>query len=369
MLTLFSDPHLGTARKAHTTPESSKRLNQLIFKQCLKVSRYNADELYNENFCLGDLFDKTNNDEATLLQGAEICKNVDLIMAGNHDVANREGVVSTLHALSEVVADSFDEEGRVLHTTMFCMPPETVGGSTYYRTRATCAEFWVVPHHPSQEAFIRTLHNVMDKVQEAGDHNHYLLLHCNVNFELAGDNDAVLNLPDEMTEQLLQHFKRIFVGHEHNPYTRFDDRLVVVGNTFPTSFSDVSDKYLWQLDGLRDELQKVSIWKKSKHYLELPYGTDLAEVKTPEAWQFIDVVGREAVATGVEVSKYLNDVRKSLPNALMVRQNVELVDVLDRVDVAGDKPALVNLEERIRADLEGSDLVTTWNELHAEASK
>lgn len=366
MITLFSDPHLGTARKAHTTPESSKRLNQLIFNQCLKVARYNESELNSTIVCLGDLFDKTNNDEATLLQGAEVCKYLDLLMAGNHDVANREGVVSTLHALSEVVAPEINSEGEVTHELMFCMPPSAVGGGVHYTTHADGAELWVVPHHASQEAFIRTLYKLIDEV--TGEHNHYLFLHCNVNFTLAEDNDAVLNLPDEVTEFLLTKFKRIFVGHEHNSYTKFDARLVVVGNTFPTSFSDISDKYLWELDGRSDTLEKVAIWEKSKHYLGLPFGTDLDTVQTPEAWQFIDVVGRESAATGVEVSRYLNEVRKTFPNALMVRQNVELVDVLDR---AGDvsRPALVNLADRIHNDLEGSDLQAVWDSLHAEASE
>ena len=53
----------------------------------------------------------------------------------------------------------------------------------------------------------------------------------------------------------------------------------------------------------------------------------------------------------------------------MIRQNVELVDVLARVDSDAAKPALVDLPGRISSDLEGTDLLDLWNELHEEVQK
>lgn len=364
MFTLFSDPHIGTHRKLHATPQSSKALNQKIFKQAKTIAEC-ADGTV---VCLGDLFDKTNNDEATLLQGRAVARYVDFLLAGNHDVANREGVVSTLHALAEMAEDDVElVEGAGCSPIRYIMPPQSVGGSHYFIESTQDSTHYFVPHHASQGAFIRTLHEVLDVALDTSGHN-YLYLHCNVNFTLAEDNDAVLNLPDEMTEQLLGKFARIFVGHEHNSYTRFEDRLVVVGNTFPTSFSDVSDKYIWRLDEANNVLKRDLVWSKDEGYLEITYGTDLSTIENPERYQFIEVIGRETVGTGVEVSKYMHEVRKVFSNVLLARQNVELVDVLDRVDTS-EKPELVDLSVRIARDLKGSDLADLWDDFSREAEQ
>lgn len=364
MFTLFSDPHIGTHRKLHATPQSSKALNQKIFQQAQTIAKCAGGTVV----CLGDLFDKTNNDETTLLQGRAVARYVDFILAGNHDVANREGVVSTLHALAEMADDDrgiYEDAGGA--PSQYIMPPQSVGGSHYVVEHTLDATHFFVPHHASQEAFIRTLHEVLDAASDTVWHC-YLYLHCNVNFTLAEDNDAVLNLPDEMTEQLLEQFARIFVGHEHNSYTRFEDRLVVVGNTFPTSFSDVSDKFIWKLDDANNVLEREQVWSKNESYLEIVYGTDLSTIENPERYQFIEVIGRETVGTGVEVSKYMHEVRKVFSNVLLARQNVELVDVLDRVDTS-EKPELVDLSVRIADDLKGSDLADLWDELSREAEQ
>ena len=357
MITIYSDPHLGTERAAHTTPASSAALNRRIFEQAMRCAQMP------ESICLGDLFDKTNNTEKTILQGAEVALHTKVVLAGNHDVANREGVVSSLHALAEIMRDTQPPE--------FILPPESVGGTTHCVKELDGAIHVFVPHHASQKAFMRQLVELTDfgsgDTALPPDAKAYLHLHCNVNFDLAADNDAVLNLPDEMTEELLSRFNRIFVGHEHNSYTRFDDRLVVVGNTHPTSFSDLSDKYVWELDSATDELRKVKIWSKDDRYLELVYGADLSEIEEPERYQFITVVGRESVATGVEVSKYIAEIRKLCPNLLMCRQEVELVDVLERVNVEDSSPKLFNLSDRISDDLKDSDLQGVWDELRREA--
>lgn len=356
MLTIYSDPHLGTVRKAHTTPESSKRLNQRLFEQVRDIVAAPEGETL---LCLGDLFDKTNNDEATFLQGYQIAAKTLWTLAGNHDVANREGVISTLEAVHNVLSE--ERSGCSI-----IMPP-AVGGSDHTSIRMGDYRIVMVPHHSSQEAFVRTLNKVL--TEDYTESHAYLMLHCNVEFDLADNNDAVLNLTAEMSDKLLTKFSRIFVGHEHNSYTKYDDRLVVVGNTHPTSFSDISDKYVWSLNGSNNTLQKTCVWSKAHSYLELPYNTDLSSIEHPERYQFIDVVGRESTASGVDVAKYINSARKTFHNAFMIRQNVELVDVLARVDSDAAKPALVDLPGRIASDLEGTDLLDLWNELHEDVQK
>lgn len=62
--TLFSDPHSGTRRAAHTTRDSSKALTEALYQQALHIANNQKNVA-----CLGDLFDRAFNDEATLVQG------------------------------------------------------------------------------------------------------------------------------------------------------------------------------------------------------------------------------------------------------------------------------------------------------------
>ena len=93
--TLFTDPHLGTRRAAHTTRDSSKKLTLALFKQAWDIIEDAENPV-----CLGDLFDRSQNSEDVLVQGYEIASNCRWVLAGNHDESDRADTVTSLRALS-----------------------------------------------------------------------------------------------------------------------------------------------------------------------------------------------------------------------------------------------------------------------------
>jgi len=337
---LFTDPHLGTRRAAHTTRESSKRLQQSLFDSAMKIAQGAENPI-----CLGDLFDRSANDEATLVQGYSVASRCVATLAGNHDCSNREGTVTSLDALAEMGCP-------IVRSPNLSTPFFAVLNGIYF-----------VPHHASQALFEKAM---FDAAAHAAHHREglasVLMLHCNYDcaFEI---EDDTLNLPAEVAEQLLNAFDYIFLGHEHKPSTHFNGRVVVLGNTAVTSFSDVSSKFIYELEMTDDslDLRPIEIWSKAKGYRKLKFGEaipDLAGV------QFVDVVGTEA--DGVAVSQYLQEVWAASDDLLAVRNNVDIADVL--ADETSDEPAEhIDVAQRIDNDLEGSDLQALYRELRKEA--
>lgn len=341
---LFSDPHLGTRRSAHTTRDSSRRLQNMLYTQALVASEPT------NSICLGDLFDRAANDEATLVQGYKVADRCLLTLAGNHDLTNRAGVVTTLDALHSVL------DGRVVISSNISEPYFEVHGAP---------TFWVVPHHASQTLFDEALRAAAQSAKKQAPNGHrYLLLHCNYDVPFDTE-DSTLNLSPEMAEHLLKSFTRIFIGHEHNSKQLCEGRLVIVGNVMATSFSDISDKYRWELDTREDRLTAVKIWDKSTNYREIEYGSPLPDL---DGVQFVDVVGAEPVDNGVEVADYVRSIWDAGgPMLLAVRNNVEIIDHLAGDSVDTSKPALVDLKQRIGDDLEGSDLQPLYRRLLSTA--
>lgn len=340
---LFTDPHLGTKRAAHTTRDSAERLKSMLYTNALVAS-----EPMN-SICLGDLFDKAYNDESTLIQGYTVAHRCLQTLSGNHDETNRVGAITSLQALKQM--------GAPIVSCPDLFTP-------YFEN---FEEFWIVPHHASQEVFDEALRDAADlrsDTQDYADGKHaYLLLHCNYDCPFDTE-DSTLNLSPELAEELLETFTRVFIGHDHNPKMLMNDRVVVMGNTHPSSFSDVSNKYRYVLDVSTDELTKVLIWSETDNYREVEFGSpipDLAGV------QFVDVVGSEAVDNAVDVADYVRSIWDASGRLLAVRNNVMVIDHLAAEGADSQAPALVDLSRRIESDLEGSDLQGYYKHLLSRA--
>ena len=343
-ITLSSDNHLGTRRQAHTTRESSERLRQMLYTQSMVATQGPLNRQYN----LGDLLDRATNDEKTLLQAYEIGKRYRAVIAGNHDETNREGTVTTLRALAHV------------GVPVICSPDL----STPYFEQVDTYLFFV-PHHASQELFMQALQEASEAAAQC-DHPTYLMLHCN--YDWPGVNpleDNTLNLSAEDAGTLLETFNRIFIGHEHNSKTAFNDRLVLVGNLFPTSFSDIGDKFIWHLDTEEDTLEKECICSESTIYREVKYGEPLPDLT---GVKFVDVVGATSAENSVDVAMFVRNIWNNDNDQLLaVRNKVELNDGLHTVESVSDQPTLVDLSGRIREDLKSSDLLPLYDRLATQA--
>lgn len=363
LIRLFTDPHLGVTRGDHTTRESSQRLQNKLYEQAMRIV---TSDVLEENprplFCLGDLFDKAFNPERIIAQGINVASRCEITLSGNHDETNREGTITSLQVLEEAGC-RICRSDNLSEAFFDCFSDGAYQG------------LYMVPHHASQELFLAAC---QEAAEHAATHRDglasVLLLHCNYNFGLAV-TDNTLNLPEDFAEQLLESFDLIFIGHEHNPSTHLDGRVVVMGNTHPTSFSDISDKYVYTLDLERAEYTREAVWLKSKGYREMKLGEAPGDMS---GVQFVNVVGQEAVGSAAEVTDYLNSIWKAgeylvegVPHndLLLVRNRVALKDALEGIDTAAEPVQLEDLQTTLRRDLQGSDLEPLFAELLAEVTQ
>lgn len=352
-LTIFTDPHLGTNRAAHTTRTSSQNLKQALYHQAMSI----VSAAQNPVFCAGDLFDKAFNPEAVLVQGYNVASRCWQTLAGNHDETNREGTVTSLRALQDM-------------GVAVCSVPDL--STPFYEAFES---IYLVPHHASQELFETAMFRAAEHAAQTREGlASYLFLHCNydIGFEIT---DNTLNLTSEVAERLLNAFDFIFIGHEHNPSTHLDGRVVILGNTHPTSFADISDKFVYHLELDTAELTKELIYSKDAHYLQLTLGDPIPDL-TGIHW--VDVTGRGTAADSGAVNDYLNQIWKAsfyqpegeegMETELFgVRNKVALQDSLQGTSTDIGLTEVVSLQDRIRKDLKDSDLASLYEELLADA--
>lgn len=339
-LRFWTDPHLGLNRTAHTTPTSRKNLREALFQKSLE-----AVDTPHPNFCLGDLFDTCNNDEYTIMQGAQIANRCYYVLAGNHDMSNRDSAVSSL----EVVAAL----GKVALQPLRMV----VGGMAVV----------MVPHFKTQAEFEATLKEEVEvEVARSAAYQRVLLLHCNYGcpHELT---DSTLNLTREMALQLLDGpFDYILIGHEHNARSDFGGRLQILGNIHPTSFSDISDKFVWELED--ETLTPIKVWDKETGYLELtPRQVKDKMYDASVPYQFIKVTGIVPGAELPDVCRAINALWTAFPSALMIRNDVRAEEVV--LDNSIEIAKAVDIPSRITQELQGSILLPRWNAYLAQVGE
>lgn len=342
-LTIFTDPHIGTRRQAHTTRESAAALTQALYQQAMAI----VENAESPVFCAGDLFDRANNPETTLVQGYNVASRCWMTLSGNHDELNRLGEMTSLQAIAEMGAT-------------VCSAPDL---STAYFD--SFESIYMVPHHASQELFEAAMKSAAEHATTNRDGlASFLFLHCNYNFDLAIE-DNTLNLTEALAVQLTKAFDYILIGHEHNGSTHLDGRVVVLGNHHPSSYHDLSDKYVYHLDLETAELTKTCIWSKATSFAEIRMGSELPDLSEV---QFVDVTGIADAAGALEVAEFIQAIWKAGPELLAVRNSVQIGDHLAGTNLEDSRPALVDLKATIAEDLAGSDLLPLFNALMQELS-
>ena len=347
-LILFSDPHLGLSRAAHTTIDSSRNWRDSLFhaaKAAPQVAISEAGAGTTFTACLGDLFDRYTADAQSILQGCSVLEEVDLLLVGNHDLSNRTDTVSSLQLMD-----------RMLHMELFGDSKFSV----HYPDQA--ASLYSINHQLTQQAFDQCLDEAQEDATRIFLPEHkILLLHCNYESPFA-TGDASLNLSRERAEQLLDVFSMVIIGHEHQSRQDFDGRLLLVGNTHPTSFSDIGDKFSWSIDLRKDKLVAVPhlVWSVDKSYLSVDWSELDTVSDIGEQIQFIDVIGEadaKHMATIQQQVTRLFSMRKGL---LAVRNGVHVNHSHDQANV-GDTVRLASVPDRVTAALEGNKLQALWS--------
>lgn len=338
---IFSDPHLGTKRMAGTTAKSAALLERRLFDTALSTAGMLA-ETCDTVMLFGDLFDKARNSESVIWQAAQVLQLVDVCVGGNHDVRSYEGHMSSLELLKETMRGN--RTYIVMQDDMDGIAIDTFG------------EMTVIPHHASNEQFHRALDQAIKYNQKASG-NRYLALHANREMDGLDMADSQLIVTEEDENRLLETFTRIFYGHLHNPVLLKDGRVVIVGNTHPTSFSDCSSKYAWVLDSDTDKLEPVEQYSANRYAtIDLTSDIELAQDK-----DFVTVSGQGSRA---DTLRYINAIRTAFPGTIAIRSTVTYPEVdaaLKRVEVEdvfstirsalGDRKDLLEMFEQIMQEM------------------
>lgn len=360
-LCISTDHHLLVTRNDGTTPASRKRL-QLAMETAARHIFVRASELVPNPVHVsgGDMFDKYTNDEVGLARTMSIIAGFSYLLEGNHDVQNVKDSCSSLKFLTDILAQIPLLPGQDSVTRLATQFGEC-GVENFTHEDIV---MYAIPHVANQDLFEKAL----DQAEaEAGsrclmqNQKLVLLLHCN--YDSPFTNETSLNLTTERARDLLQKFAYVLIGHDHTPKQEFGGRLVVMGNTHPTCFGDISDKFFYWFEN--GELKKEQIYSAAEKYIELPWtqiGTAI-ENGHLSGFDFIRIVGKAMPADLLEISKGMKNLWLTYPNLLAMKQSVELVTL--SANVQGGKVNIEKLQVHIERELDAKnpELANLFREL------
>ena len=333
-LLIYSDPHLGVKRQAHTTYKSAADLRRKVFETPFTFLETSKRECARA-LCLGDLFDSFSNDEATLLEGLQLWESTTYIMAGNHDVSGRADEVSSLALLMEATG------GENIMITPY-------GEAAVFERREGSTTFFFVPHTATQELFEQSLREAERRAKLSPPAWFVLCLHCNYNLPPERVSETTLNLTEELAYPLLNTFHRILIGHEHQARAPIPDRIQMLGNTHPTSFSDIGDKFFWVYDTDTGALEQRICWNRDEKHLKSKASLVAADaaggVPFFDLVQFFDL--EDDMPPG-KASALVTGLFKK-PNTLAVRlsrnESVQGREIAAQLDQLDDLPELIEAD-------------------------
>lgn len=346
MIVFFTDPHLGLRRQAHTTPASLNALRERLYDAVENVYQTYKSAKF---VCLGDWFDKSHNDEATLLRASALATPLGILIGGNHDLDNNHDSVTSL-GLLRVTGNK-----RAIRFPAF---GEAHFDKAYYADEGLT--LYTVAHHATQDLFEQGLEAACND-SKAHNGPKMLLLHCNYDSPFA-THETTLNITEDDADYLLEHFDYVMLGHEHQPRDLFGGRLIVLGNTHPTSFADISEKRVavWENSELRFE----RIWNPKGRYLKLHH-SQLVDTDFSTA-EFVHVHGEVEPGEVLAITREARRVTKEATNLFMLRLDLD-TKALDRVQRNAGQHKLT-LPQRIELALESDpDSLALWRELQQEA--
>jgi DNA repair exonuclease SbcCD nuclease subunit len=326
MLKISSDYHLGCNRTAHTTPASRERLKFTLLEQAMGIVNHQGMA----QICLGDLYDTFWTDAKSLMHGVNVHSELDICLVGNHDVSGRTNTSSAVQFIKELDGRIWDEGSK----------------ASIRHDYLEGVEVQWINHKMTQTLFDESL----EMVEAVGG---VLLLHCNYNNGLAKDESS-LNLTEEQAEKLLTKVDKIFIGHVHQSETHFDGRLILVGNIHPTSFSDISDKFVWYVDeGLN--VTKDCVWSMRQKHLKFDYKSLFEDIYL-DGYQFIEITGQAETSDLPKIARAISNLWKTLPNVLMIKNSVTSTRVIE----APKEVSKVDIITKVTNELQETELNDLW---------
>lgn len=263
--TFLGDLHLGVRRAEHTISKSQAALAQYLFDLAVEIAQ-EAKERLSPVYQAGDMFDRHSNKESVVLQGMKLAALLERAMGGNHDQLNIAGAIGSLHLVKEAMGEKGQGSVIILNDDM--SQPYAFTEVTPGPVKAT--SITIVPHALTQDLFEQSLREAVRQAEENEGCFKILMLHCNVgdNFGHTEAEGSTLSLTVALQKEMEETFDLILVGHEHEPDHR-SEKTIILGNIFPLSFGEISDRYVWDLDLTTFELTQTPIFVASEQYMRL----------------------------------------------------------------------------------------------------
>lgn len=331
-LWVFSDLHLGVQRTGGTTPTSADALRNFSHRKhanLLDLAGEHDTVLIN-----GDLTDQFNIDLGQAIEvyaAAAECLNAKPNMklvwsVGNHDLSKDSSKLGTVAFIGRLLEGSFPGRFKLI---------------TQAQALESHPGAWVIPHVANQDLFELELGRIPDDAK-------VVFLHVNLDNAIAGQSDHSLNLTRDRARDLVKAGKTLVLGHEHQGRTILGDKVIVVGNQFPTSVSDClrhgdaqkdGTKYALAIEQNLEDMELVPTWSikdQDGGYREVDW-RDLASI--PDTAQiFVRVAGKADASEAAEVIKEISKLRQR--SDAYVITNAVKVGVVD-----GDDELEASIEE------------------------
>lgn len=331
-LWIFSDLHLGVQRTGGTTPTSADALRRYTHRKhrnLLDLASDGDTVLVN-----GDLTDQFNIDLGQAIEvyaAAAECLNakpsLKLVWSvGNHDLSKDSAKLGTVAFIGRLLEGSFPGRFKLI---------------TQAQALESHPGTWVIPHVANQDLFELELTRIPDNAK-------VVFLHVNLDNAMAGQADHSLNLSRDQAKALTKAGKILVLGHEHQGRTILGDKVIVVGNQFPTSVSDCLRHGDAQKDGTKyglvieenlEDMELVPTWSVKDQdggYREVDW-RDLGSVRDTEQI-FVRVSGKADSSEAAEVIKEISKLRQR-SDAYVITNAVKV----DSVD--GDDELEASIEE------------------------
>ena len=366
-----TDFHLGLTRTENTTQASAARLQEHIFQTGLNLVRAAAkrgERVIN----VGDLFHKYSNPEAIIKQGIQIAQYCDVVLAGNHDVLNIKGSVSSLDLVAAACWSEANEQTPVIVSPNPSEP--------YFEKRRVLdaevdhgVEVYAVPHCFTQEIFEQSVRKLCAQVGLRT--GHVLILHCNVGTgfgHLEADSSS-LWLTEELQTLVSKSFAQVFIGHEHDPKViNMPDGgcdIHVMGNLFPVAFGEISNRFAYTYDVATNEVTQTKIFDAAANWAVI--GADYliaSEGKWEMSEAFIEIEDEIDAEDAGKLSRAIGNLWKTNEaTALMIRN----ATTIRRSEAAAGKDVtttVVSLVERVRTQAAAAGFEAELNELNNEVA-
>jgi metallophosphoesterase superfamily enzyme len=299
-LTIIHDTHNGAERAAGTTPLTAWQLRTYLNDQLAQLVT-NVDGAL---LILGDLFDTGHVAMADILAVWQILRKHLAggrrlyLVPGNHDLERTLTKLSSFQFLCKILVAEFGQLVTVIDA------PAKLGEWDAY----------VIPHLANQDLFDVALESVPKCT--------YLLVHCNYHNYFAVESDHSLNMSQE--QAMNAPVEHIIFAHEHQQKQALGEKVIIVGNQFPSSVSDCLGNDSKRCAVITPEGLDFDVnWAAAGEYAEQDW-----QSLTDSGEKFIRVVGSATSEQSAEVVSAIAKFRNKA-KALVITNAVKVEGVAD----------------------------------------